>query len=110
MLNLPLGRIYFYHGHADMRKSYDGLYKLVVEHFPSVDLSGSLFVFINKRKTQVKALYWDEDGFALWSKRLRQGCFKKPTHANPQLSRRELNLLLEGVEPKRMNKRFSLKN
>jgi transposase len=108
MLNIPHSRIYLFRGSADMRKSYDGLSSLVGRHFPDADLSGSLFVFMNRRQTQVKALYWDEDGYALWCKRLQKGCFRKLVGESHIISRRELNMMLEGIVPKRLNKRFSL--
>jgi transposase len=108
MIHLPQSRIFLYRQAADMRKSFDGLASLVGQHFPEVELSGSLFVFMNRRQTQLKALYWDEDGYALWCKRLQKGCFRALPGDSDKISRRELMLLLEGVVPKRMNKRFSL--
>ena len=108
MLNLSFSRIYLYRGVTDMRKSFDGLYSLVCTHFPEAELSGSLFVFMNRRQNHLKALYWDEDGFALWCKRLQKGCFRSLPGKSPTITRRELNMLLEGLVPKRMNKRFSI--
>ena len=46
---------------ADIRKIFDNLAFLVGQQFPDVELSGSLFIFMNRRQTQLKALYWDED-------------------------------------------------
>ena len=108
MLNVGQARIYLYRGATDMRKSFDGLHSLVCSHFPEAELSGSLFVFMNRRQTHLKALYWDEDGFALWCKRLQKGCFRALPGESPIISRRELNMLLEGLVPKRMNKRFTM--
>ena len=108
MINIAQARIFLYRGATDMRKSYDGLHSLVCRHFPDVELEGSLFVFMNRRQTHLKALYWDEDGFALWCKRLQKGCFRALPGESGCISRRELNMLLEGITPKRMNKRISL--
>lgn len=107
MLSFSPARIYLYRNPADMRKSFTGLQCLVEEHFPDAQLSGSLFVFLNRRQNFLKALYWDEDGFVLWSKKLRSGCFRKLDGDSPTISRRELTMLLEGIAPKRLNKRFS---
>lgn len=46
-----------------MRKSFDGLYALVRNGLFQDPCSGSLFVFINRRGTQTKILYWDRTGF-----------------------------------------------
>ena len=108
MLSFSPSRIYLYNSPADMRKSFNGLYQLVCLHFPEAELTGSLFVFMNKRQNFLKALYWDEDGFVLWSKKLRQGCFRRLNSSSKTISRRELTLLLEGINPRRLNKRFTL--
>lgn len=110
MLGIGAQRIFLYDGVADMRKSFDGLSALVEANFEGQLLSGSYFVFVNRRKTQAKILYWDADGFAIWAKRLEQGMFKVSKCFNSEITKRELALLLEGIEPKRMNRRFSLKN
>ena len=56
----------------------------------------------------VKVLYWDRDGFAIWYKRLEEGTFSVPfVHGRRgMIDRRELSMLLEGVVPKRMEKRY----
>lgn len=105
---IPQSRIYLFRGATDMRKSFDGLSSLVGRCFPEADIVGSLFVFMNKRKNQVKALYWDEDGYALWCKRLQKGCFRELVGDSETITRRELVLMLEGIVPARMNKRFCI--
>jgi transposase len=37
-------------------------------------LSGSLFVFVNKRGNRIKLLYWDRDGYAIWMKKKEADC------------------------------------
>ena len=103
-------RIYLYRGSADMRKSFDGLSGLIRSELGCDPLDGSLFVFCNRRRTMVKMLYWDRDGYALWYKRLERGTFRmpRPDARVPEIDRRELAMLLEGVTPKRRNRRFSL--
>jgi transposase len=101
-------RIYLYRAPCDMRKSFDGLCGLIRSELGEDPLSGSLFVFLNRRRNMVKLLYWDRDGLALWYKRLERGCFRSPDHYAPdgQIDRLQLTLLLEGVVPKRISRRY----
>jgi len=68
-------RVHVYGRPCDMRKSFDGLYALTRNELQQDPLSGRLFVFINRRGTQVKVLYFDRSGFCIWAKRLEAGCF-----------------------------------
>ena len=103
-------RIYFYRSPCDMRKSFDGLCGLIRSELGADPLSGSLFVFVNRRRSMVKCLYWDRDGFAIWFKRLEKGCFNLPNIAtcDGRIDRLQLTLLLEGVVAKKVNKRYIL--
>lgn len=109
MLSIGAQRIFLYEGSTDMRKSFDGLGALVELTFDGQLLTGAYFVFVNRRQTLVKILYWDVDGFAVWSKRLEQGMFKIVKGLKNEISKRDLMLLLEGIEPKRMNRRYTPK-
>ena len=101
-------RIYLYRAPCDMRKSFDGLCGLIRSELGADPLSGSLFVFVNRRRNMVKGLYWDRDGMAIWFKRLEKGCFRLPDGAttDARIDRLQLTLLLEGVVPKKVNKRY----
>ena len=68
------------------------------------------FVFFNRTLKMVKILYWDTDGYAIWSKRLERGQFNIPKSADGkiELEARELYAILSGIKPKRYYKRFSL--
>lgn len=96
---------------TDMRKSFDGLSGLVKHKLDEDPLSGQLFVFINRRKTQMKVLYFDRSGYCIWSKRLVQGQFNYQGSASGKrsLDVLQLKLLLEGIEVKkaRQYKRFA---
>jgi transposase len=105
-LNLPV-RIYLCTRYADLRKSFDGLAQLVREFLGADPLSGHLFVFRNKRGDRVKLLYWDDDGYAIWYKRLEVGSFVLPpadatrTRTGEHgltLRPAELTMLLDGVD------------
>ena len=80
-----------------MRKGFDGLSGIVRGELEADPMDGTLFVFLNRGRDMVKALYWDRDGFALWSKRLERGRFTPPPGESGVIGRAELLLLLEGV-------------
>ena len=103
-------RIYLYRAPCDMRKSFDGLCGLIRSELGADPLSGSLFVFCNRRRSMVKCLYWDRDGFAIWFKRLERGGFQIPDRASydSRIDRRQLSMLLEGITPQKVNKRYLL--
>ena len=48
-----------------MRKSFDGLSGLVQECFGLDLLDDHLFLFVNRRRDRLKALYFDHDGLAI---------------------------------------------
>ena len=101
-------RVHVYGRPVDMRKSYDGLYALTRQELDQDPLSGRLFVFINRRATQIKVLYWDRTGFCVWAKRLEQGRFLSDWRAvtTREMDWTGLKLLLEGIEAKRIKKRY----
>ena len=72
----PPPTIYLHSGATDMRKSFDGLSGIIRGNFGGDPADGSLFLFVNKRRDRIKALWWDGDGFVLWYKRLEQGPFE----------------------------------
>ncbi len=102
-------RIWLYRGATDMRRSFDGLAGMVRTYIEEDLFSGALFVFVNRRRTMVKILYWQRDGWALWAKRLERGTFRMPTATTSvrlELSSADLAMLLEGITPRRVNRRY----
>lgn len=93
-------RVWLYTRPTDMRKSYDGLSALVKNVLCEAPLSGHLFVFCNRRRTQIKVLYFDRSGYCIWSKRLEQGRFQSSSSAGDKvaLDWTGLKLLLEGID------------
>ena len=100
-------RILMYEGSVDMRKSFEGLSLITQQAFPCQLLTGALFVFLNRRRDKMKVLYWDKDGFAIWYKRLEKGTFSKGSIKGEKMSRTEFFMLLEGITPKRVQKRWN---
>ena len=96
---------------TDMRSSFDGLSAMVGLHLQENPTSGDWFVFINRRRTQIKVLAFESGGYALWSKRLEMGRFAalgQADEAKRMLSQTALQALLEGVDivVKRQRKRY----
>jgi len=103
-------RVQVYGKPTDMRKSFDGLYALARQALGCDPLSGELFVFMNRRGSQMKVLYWDRTGFCVWAKRLERGGFVSNWDRvrTRQMDWTGLKLLREGVEPARYRHRFRL--
>jgi len=84
----------------DLRKGFDGLCGIVINLLKQNPRTGDIFVFINKSKTQLKMLLWDEDGFVIFHKRLEKGTFDflSNTSISKELKREELLLILGGLK------------
>ena len=65
-----------------MRESFDGLSAMVKNQLQEDPHSGQLFVFINRRQTQMKVLYFDRSGYCIGSKQLVQGQFNHKSSAS----------------------------
>ena len=72
-------------------------------------VSGDVFIFIGKRRNQVRLLQWDRDGFAMYIKKLEQGTFEEPEGDQILITSRQLTLLMEGIMLKsvRLRKRYT---
>jgi transposase len=69
-------KVWLYRRPVDMRKSFDGLSALARQTLAENPLSGAVYVFVNRRRTHMKCLYFDSDGYCIWAKRLEQGRFQ----------------------------------
>jgi transposase len=102
MLGLPPSvRIFVATQAVDGRKGADSLIALVRNAFSQDPFLGHLYVFFSKRCDRVRIVYWDRNGFALWSKRLEQGRFHAQFSdvlgAQP-IESADLHLILEGID------------
>ena len=109
MLIIPgNARLFLYQQPVSMRKSFEGLSAAIEEAFPGELLSGAFFIFLNRSKDHIKLLTWDGDGFVIYFKRLEKGRYRWTWGEVKHLDRRTFLMLLEGITPKRLYKRFSL--
>jgi len=85
---------------ADMRRSFDGLAALARNHLGEDPSGGDWFTFVNRRRTIVKVLSFDGNGYWVWAKRLEAGRFAEPRGRGRKraLDRTALLALLEGVD------------
>jgi hypothetical protein len=106
-------RYFLYRSATDMRKGFDGLSGVVRNSLGMDPLSGDVFIFLNRRRTHMKLLVWEESGFVVYYKRLEKGRFEYPNRTGSGgslvISWRQLMLIIEGIELKsvRQRKRFS---
>lgn len=95
-------RVYLAAGATDMRKGYDGLFGLVRDRLEQDPMSGHVFLFTNRTRTRVKALYWDGSGLWVCAKRLSKGRFWWPeagvATGSVTMRGEELALLLGGLD------------
>ena len=102
MLTLPpTTKIYFCTEPVDFRKSFDGLSGVITSTFEMNVLDGHLFLFVNRRRDRLKALWWEPGGMILWYKRLEQGTFEIPTPRDDQphvtIDATQLAMIIAGV-------------
>jgi transposase len=104
MMLLPRAvKVYVATGPCNLRKSFDGLSNEVREVLAKDALSGHVFVFLNRRKTQVKLLLWTRGGFTIVHKRLERGTFSFADQVmdgarSVEIDVHELSMLLEGID------------
>jgi transposase len=86
---------------VDFRKGIRGLSILVEAELELDPFSERLFVFTNRKRDQVKVLYWEGSGFCLWMKRLEAERFQWPRFLGGEVATitgQQLNWLLDGID------------
>mgnify|MGYP000032086599 FL=1 len=103
-------QIWLYTGVTDMRKQFDGLAALVSRQLEMSAQLGDWFVFINRKRTLMKVLYYHQGGYCLWSKRLERGTFAKVAHDKLAMALKpaQLQCLIDGIywQKDKQNKRL----
>ena len=99
-------RVYFAIEPVNLRKSFDGLTNEIRHALGYDPLSGHIFVFLNRRKNQVKLIVWTRGGFTIVHKRLERGTFTFPSRVvddakSVAIDVHELAMLLEGIDVSR---------
>ena len=102
MLTLPSSvRVFLAIGCVDMRGSFDALAGQV-RGLQLDPVDGHLYVFLNRRRTLIKILFFDRSGYCILSKRLERGTFQLPAVPDDarqlRLDTAELAMILEGID------------
>lgn len=112
MLNFgPNTRIFVGLDPVDMRGSFDALAGQV-RRLHADPLDGHLYLFVNRRRKLLKAIWFDRNGWALYSKRLERGSFELPSAeggaGKVAIDPAQLAMILEGIDlraPRRLRYR-----
>jgi transposase len=100
-------------GITDMRKAINGLSVLVEQEMeldPFED--GAVFLFCNRQRRIMKALFWDATGFCLVQKRLEKHRFPWPqtTEQVREIADQQLEMLLSGIDFWHAHKRIEYRS
>jgi len=101
-------RYFLYRYDTDMRKGFDGLSGVVRQGLNKDPLSGDVFIFLNRRRNQIKLLLWERDGFSVYHKRLEGGTYELPLRDGDDsidIRSDELMLILQGISLKSVRRR-----
>ena len=95
-------KIYLHRAPIDMRRGRNGLAALAQEVLKVNPFSGAMFVYVGRRFNSLKILYWNRNGFALWSKKIESAeKYHWPRLLQEDvvmLSSEQLNWLLDGYD------------
>ena len=97
----PIAQVYLYREPIDFRKAIDGLSVLVEQELGLNPFASALYVFTNRARNKIKALYWHRNGFCLWQKRLERDKFTWPcddSQTTKTINLQEFGWLLEGFD------------
>lgn len=97
----PIEQVYLYREPIDFRKAINALSVLVEQELGLSPFASALYVFTNRQRNRVKALYWHRNGFCLWQKRLERDKFAWPQGASAltqTCSLAEFGWLIEGFD------------
>ena len=94
--------VYLAVGPVDLRGAFDRLAAITRQVLCLDPASGALFLFLNKKRNRLKALWWDRNGYTILYKRLSKGTFPLPSFTEAhgacvELSAQDFAQLLAGL-------------
>jgi transposase len=110
MLTLTDKRSYhLYRKETDMRKGFNLLCGIVVNELGRQVMNGDAFIFINKPRTHLKLLVYEQGGFTIFYRRLEKGAFEVPVFdldaKSMELTCDQLHFILKGISLKEIKYR-----
>jgi hypothetical protein len=102
LLSLTAQRSYhLYRKETDMRKGFNQLCGIVTNELGRQVLQGDAFIFINKPRTHLKLLVYEDGGFTIFYRRLEKGAFEVPAFdldaKSMEISSDQLHFILKGI-------------
>ena len=98
----PKHRVFLAVDPIDFRKGIQGISSFCKHTLRRDPMTGHYFIFRNKRKTAIKILFYDAQGFCLFQKRLSSGTFKnwpETAHDLMTLTPTQLHVLIQNGNP-----------
>jgi transposase len=96
----PHRRYYLYREPVNINKSFYRLAAIVRDQMQGNPLTTDVFIFLNRKCTQIKLLSWEGDGFGIYHRRLEKGTFEIPPATeglNASITYNQLVLILQGI-------------
>jgi transposase len=99
-IDLSRARIFIRPGSTDLRKAANGLAVMIEQQMSGEPFSGNVYLFCNRERKLLKAVWWDRNGFWLSQKRLEQDKFPWPQDEGEarELTAEQLQMLLTGID------------
>ena len=100
IIDLSKVKIFIRPGFTDMRKAVNGLTGIIQEKMEQDPLSGSVYIFCNRDRKLIKAIWWDRTGFWLCQKRLEKDKFPWPGDEEEarELTAEQVGMMLAGID------------
>lgn len=100
---------HLYRKETDMRKGFNLLCGIVTNELGRQVMGGDAFIFINKPRTHLKLLVYEQGGFTIFYRRLEKGAFEVPAFdldaRSMQITCDQLHFILKGISLKEIKYR-----
>ena len=100
---------HLYRKETDMRKGFNQLCGIITNELGRLVTKGDAFIFINKPRTHLKVLVYEQGGFTIFYRRLEKGAFEVPAFdldaRSMQLTSNQLYFILQGISLKEIKYR-----